>query len=59
MGKHRKTRKEAKIMATQIAPTPIIKGRIAKSILVEVKNKPTSAASEGAKKIMALFETKK
>lgn len=42
-------------MATQIAPTPIVKGQVAKEIQEEMKRKPTPAAKRGAKILTSKF----
>jgi hypothetical protein len=42
-------------MATQIAPTPMVKGQIAKEIQDEMKRKPTPAAKRGAKILASKF----
>lgn len=46
-------------MSTQIASTPIIKGRLAKIILQEAKQMPSPRSADGSNKIIALFENKK
>lgn len=54
-----KNKKATRIFKTQKAATPTIKGHLARTILEEIKNSPSSKASDGAKKIIALFEKQK
>ena len=42
-------------MATQIAPTPTVKGEAAKINYKEMQRKPTQAAKQGAQILRALF----
>lgn len=45
-------------MATQIAPTPIVKGSHAMQILSQLNNKPSELTKLGANKIISMFEKK-
>lgn len=45
-------------MATQIAPTPIVKGQAAKIIYTQANQKRTEASKKGAVKLMAKFSGK-
>lgn len=42
-------------MPTQIAPTPVVKGKDAIAILREMRRKPTPAAKRGAKMLIAKY----
>ena len=42
-------------MATQIAPTPLVKGESAKKIYKEMQRKPTQASKKGAKILSSKF----
>lgn len=42
-------------MATQIAPTPLVKGEAAKKIYKEMQRKPTQASKKGAKILFSKF----
>lgn len=42
-------------MATQIAPTPVVRGKAAEEILKEMRRKPTPASKEGAKILASKF----
>lgn len=44
------------IMATQIAPTPIVRGPEAVRILKEANRKPSQEAKQGAEKLAKMFE---
>ena len=46
-------------MATQIAPTPTVRGRQAISILNQLQQKKSKSAELGAKKILEMFDSKK
>lgn len=43
-------------MATQIAPTPIVKGQIARDILAEIQKQPSKESELNAKKLMKFFD---
>jgi len=43
-------------MATQIAPTPVVRGKEARRILMQVQQKPSAKAEAGAKKLIEYFE---
>lgn len=43
------------VMATQLAPTPVIKGQAAKIIYKEMQRKPTPAPKQGAQLLAAKF----
>lgn len=43
-------------MATQIAPTPVVKGKAAAVIYKEMQRKPTQASKQGARILMAKFD---
>lgn len=43
-------------MATQIAATPVVKGKEALDILKEMNRTPSVKAEEGAKKLTDIFE---
>lgn len=43
-------------MATQIAATPIVKGKEALKILEEANRKPSKEAKKGAEKLVKTFE---
>lgn len=45
-------------MATQIAPTPIVKGQAAKIIYTQANQKRTEASKKGAVKLIAKFSGK-
>ena len=45
-------------MATQIAPTPIVKGQAAKTIYAQANQKRTEASKKGAVKLMEKFSGK-
>lgn len=45
-------------MPTQIAPTPVIKGKIAKQVLKEVQKRPTEKTRKGFENIQKMFEGK-
>lgn len=42
-------------MATQIAPTPVIKGDAAKYVYKEMQRKPTQASKKGAQILTSKF----
>ena len=42
-------------MATQIAPTPLVKGEAAKKIYKEMQRRPTQASKKGAKILFSKF----
>ena len=42
-------------MATQLAPTPVVKGKAAEAIIKEMQRKPTEASKEGAKILITKF----
>lgn len=46
-------------MATQIAPTPIVKGSQAVEIMKQIQRQRTEKSMLGAKKIMEMFNAKK
>ncbi len=43
-------------MASQIAPTPIIRGSEAKKIYAEANRKPSKKSENGAKKLASIFD---
>ena len=43
-------------MATQIAPTPVVKGSEAEKILKEANKKTSAEAKKGSKKLSNLFD---
>lgn len=45
-------------MATQLAPTPVVKGEAAKIIYKEMQRKPTEASKKGAKILADKFSNK-
>lgn len=45
-------------MATQIQPTPILRGEDARRVLEELKKKPDPSYKKGAEKLRAKFEGK-
>lgn len=45
-------------MATQIAPTPIVRGQAAKTIYIQANQKRTEASKKGAAKLMKKFRRK-
>lgn len=45
-------------MATQIAPTPVVRGSQAKKILQQALKKPTIKSESGAQKLISFFEKK-
>ena len=45
-------------MATQIAPTPTVKGQAAKIIYAQANQKRSEASKKGAAKLMAKFSGK-
>jgi len=42
-------------MATQIAATPVVKGKAASTIYKEMQRKPTKASKKGAKILVSKF----
>lgn len=42
-------------MATQLAPTPTVKGEAAKAIKAEMQRKPTQASKQGAQILISRF----
>lgn len=42
-------------MATQIAPTPTVKGKAAETIYKEIRRKPTKASKKGAQILISKF----
>lgn len=42
-------------MATQIAPTPVVRGKAAEAILKEMQRKPTQASNLGAQILASKF----
>lgn len=42
-------------MATQLAPTPVVKGQAAKTIYSEMRRKPTEASKKGAQILVSKF----
>ena len=44
-------------MATQIAPTPVVKGPDATAVLKDMQRKPTPKSKKGAKALAAKFST--
>lgn len=42
-------------MATQLAPTPVVKGKSAEAIYKEMRRKPTEASKKGAQILIAKF----
>lgn len=42
-------------MATQLAPTPVVKGKAAEQIYKEMQRKPSEAAKQGAKLLIEKF----
>ena len=53
-----KYKKRRDNMATQIAPTPTVKGRQAMQILSQLNRKPSDLTRLGADKIISMFEKK-
>lgn len=45
-------------MATQIAPTPVVKGAMAVKIYKEANQKRSQASKDGAEKLKAKFENR-
>jgi len=45
-------------MATQLAPTPVVKGKMAAAIYKEMQQKPTEASKRGAQILMQEFAKK-
>ena len=52
----KKNKKEEIHMATQIAPTPIVKGSEAVKILKEANRKTSIEAQKGSKKLANIFD---
>lgn len=46
-------------MATQIAPTPVIKGQQALNVLTQLNKKPNKETEIGINKILSMFEKSK
>jgi hypothetical protein len=42
-------------MATQLAPTPVVKGEAAAAIYKEMRRKPTQASKQGAQILISKF----
>lgn len=47
--------KEVKGLATQIAPTPTLKGKDAAAVKAEMKRAPSAAAKRGAVNLLAKY----
>lgn len=56
--RNEKRKKEEINMATQIAPTPVVRGSQAKKILQQALKKPTIKSESGAQKLISFFEKK-
>ena len=42
-------------MATQLAPTPVVRGKAAEAIYKEMRRKPTEASKQGAQILISKF----
>lgn len=54
----RKREKGCAVMATQLAPTPILTGKSAKKVLKQMQIKPSAKSDNGIKVLSQMFKNK-